>query len=478
MPAHALQLRSKFAHQWGAIVVCAVVCFAAPLSLADEGEVWNLDHATRLAESIDTLEQRVRDFPDSENAPAFLWKRAVALEAAGKVDEAIAVCEIVAREYPTASGPALLGMAAWHRNENRALECELACTRWFDTATNAERKDAALYLLAWSRGRLNKSVEAAETLATLVNECPESRYWADAGCRVAEYWRQAGKHDDAAKLLRQVIDRHDPQADASARLALALVLSQQNEWAEILDVVEPVCSTQHRREHYLPALFWRGEATFRLANYAEAEKRFAELEDAVDSGIAPQRFADDRAKWLPIAWLRRAQTAAQREEWTTVRELAGECNREFSGFPRRFEIDYVSARALMAEGKLDEAFALLGSVASACPADAGETRAAALWMRGECRMLQRRYPEAEAAYALLHNDASQAESWRAMAWLQAGKCHEQLSKWPEARRCYEQAATLGKATIQHEAHQRLAAVDKRGPSRTEATRTNRKSPKR
>src|SRR5262249_53058287 len=177
-------------------------------------------------------------------------------------------------------------------------------------------------------------------LQRLIDECPQSSYWADSACRVAEHLRQAGQLDGAEDLLQKAIEREHPQVNEAARLALALVTSQKQDWANVLDAVEPLCNPKQQRAHYLPALFWRAEATFRLADYAQADMHFTELEDAVNSGGAPRRFASDREKWLPIAWLRRAQIAAQREEWTTARELSDNCRSEFATFARGFEVDY------------------------------------------------------------------------------------------------------------------------------------------
>jgi tetratricopeptide (TPR) repeat protein len=435
----------------------ALIAFAS--AIANDGH-WSLDRADELSESVDTLEQRVKNHRD-DSTPEFLWKRALAFKAAGRVDEAVAVCEISAREFPDSSARPLLGLAAWHREQNRAVECESACQRWFQLDGDQPRKDAALYLLAWAQGRQGRATEAATTFQRLVDECPQSTYWADAACRVAEHLRQSGQLDGAVELLQQVADRQDPQADEAARLALALVASQKQQWANVLDVVEPLCNAKHQRAHYLLALFWRAEATFRLSNHSEAEVHFTELEDAVNNGDAPRRFPADREKWLPIAWLRRAQIAAQREEWATVRELADGCRSEFATFARGFEVDYVAARALMAEGKLDDAYSLLEKVAGDVSEQAKETRVAALWMRGECRMMQRRYDEAETAYAILHDDANQPAPWRAMAWLQAGKCCEHRANWLKAYEHYQQAAQVGQESVRDEANQRLTAVTQR-----------------
>lgn len=429
-------------------------------AVANDG-LWSIERAGELIESVDTVEQRVRDHGDEEHTPEFLWKRALALKAAGRVDEAIAICEISAREFPKSSASALLGLAAWHREHNRAVECELACRRWFRLEGELPRKDAALYLLAWSQGRQGRMSDAATTFNRLVEECPQSSYWADSACRVAEHLRQRGQLDGATDLLQKVIERQDAQADEAARLALALIASQTREWANVLDAVEPLCNSKHQRMHYLPALFWRAEATFRLGDHKLADSHFTELEDAVNSGDAPQRFAADREKWLPIAWLRRAQIAAQREDWTIARELTDGCRSEFATFTRRFEVDYVAARALMAEGKLNDAFTLLESVANDSSPEAKETSSAALWMRGECRMMQRRYDEAETAYAKLHNDVNQPASWRAMAWLQAGKCCEQRANWLKAYEHYLQAVQTGQESVRDEASQRLTAVSQR-----------------
>lgn len=442
------------------LALWCILC-ALTISSAAADDVWSLERASQLSESVDTLEQRVRDHRDEEHTPEFLWKRALALKAAGRVDEAIAVCEISAREFPESSANALLGLAAWHREQNRALECESACERWFQLEGDHPRKDAALYLLAWTQGRQGRVLEAVTTLNRLVDECPQSSYWADSACRAAEHLRQRGQFDSAIELLEKVIDRQDPLVDGAARLAMALVASQKQDWANVLDAVEPLCDGKHERAHHLPALFWRAEATFRLADYTGADAHFTELEDAVSDGDASRRFAADREKWLPIAWLRRAQIAAQREEWTTARELANSCSSEFPMFARGFEVDYVAARALMAEGKLDSAYSQLEKVASNSSPEAKDTRAAALWMRGECRMMQRRYEEAEAAYAVLHNDAKQPASWRAMAWLQAGKCCEQRSNLLKAQEHYAQAIEAGQDSVRNEANERMTAVARR-----------------
>lgn len=437
-----------------------VLLLALDSASADDG-FWSIERATEVAESVDTVEQRVRNHRDEERTPPFLWKRALALKAAGRVDEAIAICEISVREFPKASAQALLAMAAWHRESNQAVECESACKRWFQLSEASPRKDAALYLLAWSQGRQGRTGEAAATFQRLIGECPDSSYWADSALRVAEHHRQRGQLDGAADLLQQIMERQDPQADEAARLAFALVASQKQQWADLLDAVEPLCDARQQRAYYLPALFWRAEAAFRLADYEGADGHFTELEDAVNGDDAPSRFASDREKWLPIAWLRRAQIAAQREEWNAARELTDLCRSEFPTFARAFEVDYVAARALMAEGKLDDAFLLLETVANNDSVEAGETRSAALWMRGECRMMQRRYDEAEVAYAVLHDDAEQPAKWRAMAWLQAGKCCEQNANWVKARECYQQAAQTGQESVRSEANQRLSAVAKR-----------------
>jgi tetratricopeptide (TPR) repeat protein len=115
----------------------------------------------------------------------------------------------------------------------------------------------------------------------------------------------------------------------------------------------------------------------------------------------------------------------------------------------------------MAEGKLDSAYSQLEKVASNSSPEAKDTRAAALWMRGECRIMQRRYEEAEAAYAVLHNDAKQPASWRAMAWLQAGKCCEQRSDLLKAQEHYAQAIEVGQDSVRSEANERMTAVARR-----------------
>jgi TolA-binding protein len=220
----------------------------------------------------------------------------------------------------------------------------------------------------------------------------------------------------AIALLDELIARDASPAIARRALYLKGQLSAASgDWDEVLKSMRQLTEIADDDALRSAAEYWMAEALYRQGQYADAQRQLDHLAETT---------VDDRAAWLAMIPLRRAQILAHHDQWSDALTLASGIADRFPGFRQQYEVDYLIGRGLARQGRFREARAAYQKVITSPHGGTTETAAMAQWMVGETYFHQQDYQQAATAYLqveLLH----EYPYWQAAGLLQAGKCREQ-----------------------------------------------------
>lgn len=419
-------------------------------ALATRG--WSEYQAGAYEQAAATLARLLEQFPDHAAAPQGAYTRGQALEKLGRDDDALKAYQWILNRQADGDliAKALLGSARIHDRHQRHAAASAAYDRLLRDYPQLAERDAVLYQSAWNHLALDKPWVAQRLFEQLRKEFPQSKLSADAAFRLAEQAREARDYERAATLLDEVLSSSpEPALLEHALYAQGQLAAARRQWSEVAEPLErlkrelPDCSL------ILLADYWLAEAAYRLNDFDQADERFAALAAATEGR---------QENWVAATALRRAQLAAQREDWPLARELAERFARDYSNFDQQYEADYVLGRALAGQALFAEARDAYARVLKSAAGGKTETAAMAQWMIGETYLHQKNYQAALKEYLRLEILYAYP-TWQAGALLQAGKCQELLGQSAEAGELYTRVvAEYPESEFAAEAGQRLEAL--------------------
>ncbi len=393
------------------------------------------------AQKQSSLARVVEALPESELAAETIVRQARQLQRQNQHEQAKTLLEQLLSANPDSkfAGTAQLYLAL----SNLRLGGEEHTCQAIQSLENLVNDDAskgwldlAWYELAWATWDAGDRRRAAEAFAHLVKNFPNSPYRIDAMFRRATLARLAGNHTEARQQFEELLKvAPDHPLACHAIYAMGEMAAQQRNWNLAIENFELLLARsathdQSLRELELPARYWLAESHFQLGKIPAAVEQFQSVRS--DTGIEQDL--------QPIILLRLAQCAAHQEDWNQVEELVNQWRETFPHHGEVYRIDYLHARCEMSRGRFEQARQLLRQVIRHPQALDTNSAAMAQWMIGESFFHQRDYQMALQAYLLV--DATyDFDTWRALALLQAAKCHEQLNHRALAVRTFRRVVT-------------------------------------
>ncbi|HLA84330.1 MAG TPA: tetratricopeptide repeat protein, partial [Thermoguttaceae bacterium] len=236
-------------------------------------------------------------------------------------------------------------------------------------------------------------------------------------------------------------------------------------WDKVRDSAERLLKKHPDSSLHLVAEFWAAESLYRRDDYEKAAARLDRLMPEVQGR---------RETWTAMIPLRRAQIFAFDKQWKEAEERASTIQRDYPGFERQYEVDYLLGRCEAAQAEFSAARQAYRRAIQSPEGAKTETAAMAQWMIGETYFHQQNHEAALREY-LRVEILYDFPRWQAAAVLQAGKCYERLNRPDEAakqfRRVVEQYPV---SPFVEEARNRLAAAA--GPGKTSEAREAKRHP--
>lgn len=165
-----------------------------------------------------------------------------------------------------------------------------------------KRGEAAAALYADFQAVAGDQAKAQAAFDKLISEFPRSPYAAQARLARAKSHVDAGEYDEAAALLRAVVDgAKDEELAHIARLRLARVLIQQGKHDEALQLLKPDKAglfAGQMREVRGDALYAKGDHEGARAEYAAA---LADPTAVIDRGLLEAKLQDVGGSAVPPA---------------------------------------------------------------------------------------------------------------------------------------------------------------------------------
>jgi soluble lytic murein transglycosylase-like protein/outer membrane protein assembly factor BamD (BamD/ComL family) len=208
----------------------------------DLGPILRLQNLTKLAdlylsirkrnEAIPILEEIVRDFPASAEAPVALYRIGNILWNRNDNSQALGYFTRLTKNYP--NGPeadrAQFATGDILESQGKSNEAVALYRSLPKKYPNSRVRDDAIWRLAWVHYRAGSLAEANATFKSLASNAKEERYKTAALYWQAKTSQQLGDHDAANRLYQQVFNQaHESyyQALAAQALAKAGVVTQQ-----------------------------------------------------------------------------------------------------------------------------------------------------------------------------------------------------------------------------------------------------------
>jgi TolA-binding protein len=432
------------------------------------------------------FEELIEKYPDDPRTVAAALARASALENAGQYEAALAVYKLVIDKRHNTDNLPLVLLRAAHLHDSLSQEDEAIrlYERLAAEFSQSEHAAAALYGWAWCLLDLKNTEDAHSKFLAVHRDHSHSDYWADATYRLAHIAAEHKKHDEALKLLGELIDTlqqrskatvhvSDKPDDASvsnlaatnpletlshARYLRAQVCIHLNRWDDAERDLKQIIDASSDSPLALPAQFLYGDVAYRRGDYEAAKERFDRL--------AP-KLTGRSDRWAPIVPLRQAQVLAHQKNWHEARTTAERIAAEYPQFNQQYEVDYLLGRSYAADAEFDKARDHYTKVVRSPNGEKTETAAMAQWMIGESYLLQEKHDAALREYLRVEILYAYPR-WQAAALLQAGKCYEALGQAKEAGELYSRLVKQYPSTeFVAEARQRLSAIQSRTARRSQ-----------
>ncbi len=389
---------------------------------------WDQDPGSAAASAA--FAKLLERFPHHKLAAEAAMMRGRALAKQGKPEAALAMYDLVIKEFPESEHApnAALTAAKIHAQLEQNHEAE-AVLRDLMKEHPKYHPDAVVYQLAWVLVDLNQPEQADRLFARLHDDMPKSSYWPDATYRLAERAARAKQVQRADHLAAELIEANaGKQMVPYAFYLRGQIAATEQRWKDVQHWMQRLVESFPHSTLVPAARYWLAEAHYRLQQFAAAGSLFDQL--ANDQAVRGQ-------PWMAMVALRRAQVRAQQDDWDAAYEIAKTVHTQFPKFDRQYEVDYVLGRYHASRADFDKARAAYQRVIDSSTGAKTETAAMAQWMIGETYFLQKQYDQAIKAYYRVEGLYDYPQ-WQAAALLQAGKCHEMVGRWSDAISVYTQ----------------------------------------
>jgi len=203
-------------------------------------------------------------------------------------------------------------------------------TEVLDTYRTSRYVDDSLYIMGMSYYRLAQYVEARTKFNELMQAFPASEYVPSATLYKAKCLVRLGQNDEAREILLELMNSKDRSIVGDAALTLAEERYDQEDWNELLTSSKRVIDLNPDKEVLAKALYFQGEALYRLERYDECVEI---LQQVVNKKIDPElRF---------LVNSRIALSAAEQGDYDEAMSYLTEIENkgEFSDFAPRIRLD-------------------------------------------------------------------------------------------------------------------------------------------
>jgi TolA-binding protein len=230
----------------------------------------------------------------------------------------------------------------------------------------------------------------------LIEDFPDAAAAIDARFELAELLAERGQTDDAVKLLKDALDKEPTDKPVSpdllerVRLRLGAALAAKKEFPAAAAQFDAVAANA-KSPYLAQALYRSGECLVSAGEYEKAAEKLKIFRDKGEfhnvGGLS------DRAM------LRLGQALLGAKKWDEARQAFETTLQRFgNGNPFAADARYGVGLAQQGAGKLDEA---VGTFQAVIAATTAEVAAKAQLQIGQCRLAQKKYAAAAAAFQLV-----------------------------------------------------------------------------
>jgi cellulose synthase operon protein C len=425
---------------------------------------WSQFKAGKLAKADATLDELLKKNPPEPIAAEAAVLRGRILQDLGQNEAALAMYNLVIQRYADSEHrrDALLAAA---RLQTKLKQAAAATASYQLLATDYPRfqkLDAAIYEWAWLMLDLGKPKDAARLFDRLHKDYPQSRFWADATCRMALQALREKDYRRAGALVDEVIAKRPARADGGvaeqsdakvheyAMLLRGQIAVAKSDWPKVREAFETLIREYPNSRRRPVAEYWIAESCYQRDDYGAAIARYEQL--------AP-RIKEKREPWMALIELRHAQALAKQNQWNDAQVIAARIEKDFPNFEQQYEVDYLLGRCFANRGEFDSAREAYKKALRSAAGEKTETAAMAQWMIGEAYFYQKNYEAALRAYSGIEF-VYDYPVWQAAGLLQAGKCRERLGEPAKASEAYRKILkSYPNTSFAKDAAERLARLE-------------------
>ncbi len=292
--------------------------------------------------------------------------------------------------------------------------------------------------------------QARTEYLNLIAAFPDLAVNADARFELAELQSDRGEHDAAVKQLQEALDKEpSPELTDKIKVRLAAAYLAKGDAKKALDHLTPIANNP-KSAMCAQATYRAGECQLALGKPDEAAKLLAAFRDKGEFQNLPS--LTDRAL------LRLGYALAQAKQWEPSRQAYEQVYNRFGNGPWAADARYGAGWAQQSQGRYDDAVNLYTQVAAATATDLG---ARAQLNIGQCRLAQKRYPEATTAL-LVVPFTYDYPNLSALALLEAARGFSENNQADQAARLLERVIRDHPDTEQAEAAKKRLAELKKG----------------
>ncbi|MFM8190167.1 MAG: tetratricopeptide repeat protein [Pirellula sp.] len=207
---------------------------------------------------------------------------------------------------------------------------------------------------------------------------------------VANQWQKTASQEKLEVYQQRLKQRIDSVLVLESQLAYAL-----GNWQETLALLDQL---DRIRNSSLDDTQWT--ALMRLESYVQLQ-RWQDAEDFIQSitFLSEEKLAQiPPPRSMESFLLRKAEVAMVLGKWDVAHQSVCNIRKHFPECTVSSQVDYVLARCLVHDAKFDEARQLLASVLATQPPPSAPLQIKAWWTIAETYLMQRKFPEAFAAY--------------------------------------------------------------------------------
>jgi len=207
---------------------------------------------------------------------------------------------------------------------------------------------------------------------------------------VANQWQKTASQEKLEVYQQRLKQRIDSVLVLESQLAYAL-----GNWQETLALLDQLDRIRNSSPDDT-----QGTALMRLESYVQLQ-RWQDAEDFIQSiaFLSEEKLAQiPPPRSMESFLLRKAEVAMVLGKWDVAHQSVCNIRKHFPECTVSSQVDYVLARCLVHDAKFDEARQLLASVLATQPPPSAPLQIKAWWTIAETYLMQRKFPEAFAAY--------------------------------------------------------------------------------